>query len=378
MSAIMTVSACMPMNSISAMAADKAGAGATEVAAEATAAQESAAAVQEAEAEPAVEPTVEPTQEPAAEPAVEPQQPETTETGDTGTGSASTSEAGSGNGGATDDDKDGNGSASTGDTTGAATGDTTGAASDGTTAGEAEVADEADTAATTEDVEDAGKDTTDDADAAATDAATASTTELEAEEDATVKKEAKSISDEDFATADNIAYGDTVTGTCNEEDPYAVYRFTPSKTAYYTFEVRMTDNGETLWGDVYDSDYERMYVGDITYLTPGSFDLRALLYEGSTYYFVAQMVEEWDTGSFDITVSSSLQVNDASDNTINVVPGGEVALIAEAYSLNDISYEWTYTAYNDGQTKATGNGESFTFTAISSGSAYLQALTGYP
>ena len=53
MSAIMTVSACMPMNSISAMAADKAGAGATEVAAEATAAQESAAAVQEAEAEPA-------------------------------------------------------------------------------------------------------------------------------------------------------------------------------------------------------------------------------------------------------------------------------------------------------------------------------------
>ena len=374
MSAIMTVSACMPMNSISAMAADKAGAGATEVAAEATAAQESAAAVQEAEAEPAAEPTVEPTQEPAAEPAVEPQQPETTETGDTGTGGASTSEAGSGNGGATDDDKDGNGSASTGDTTGAVTGDTTGAASDGTTAGEAEVADEADAAAT-DATEDAGKDTTDDADAAATDAATAST-ELEAEEDATVKKEAKSISDEDFATADNIAYGDTVTGTCNEEDPYAVYRFTPSKTAYYTFEVRMTDNGETLWGDVYDSDYERMYVGDITYLTPGSFDLRALLYEGSTYYFVAQMAEEWDTGSFDITVSSSLQVNDAADNTINVVPGGEVALIAEAYSLNDISYEWTYTAYNDGQTKATGNGESFTFTAQSSGQAYCTVSDG--
>ena len=84
MSAILTVSACMPMNSISAMAADKAGAGATEVAAEATAAQESAAAVQEPEAEPAAEPTVEPTQEPAAEPAVEPQQPETTETGDIG------------------------------------------------------------------------------------------------------------------------------------------------------------------------------------------------------------------------------------------------------------------------------------------------------
>ena len=62
MSAILTVSACMPMNSISAMAADKAGAGATEVAAEATAAQESAAAVQEAEAAPATEPPVEPQQ----------------------------------------------------------------------------------------------------------------------------------------------------------------------------------------------------------------------------------------------------------------------------------------------------------------------------
>ena len=350
MSAILTVSACVPMNNISAMAADKSGAGATEVAAEAAEAQEpqqepAAEPTQEPAAEPAVEPTQEPQAEPAAEPTVEPQQPETTETGDT-TG------------------------ASTGDTTGAAAGDTTGTASDGTTA------DEADTAATTEDAEDAGKDTTDDADAAATDAAAASTTELEAEEDATVKKVAKSISDQDFATADNIAYGDTVTGTCNEEDPYAVYRFTPSKTAYYTFEVRMTDNGETLWGDVYDSDYERMYVGDITYLTPGSFDLRALLYEGSTYYFVAQMAEEWDTGSFDITVSSSLQVIDAADNTINVVPGGEVALIAEAYSLNDISYEWTFSTYNSSDIEATSHEASFTFTADYSGEAVCTVSDG--
>ena len=62
MSAILTVSACVPMNSISAMAADKSGAGATEVAAEAAAAQESTETAQEPEAEPTQEPAVEPTQ----------------------------------------------------------------------------------------------------------------------------------------------------------------------------------------------------------------------------------------------------------------------------------------------------------------------------
>ena len=69
MSAILTVSACMPMNSISAMAAENAGAGATEVAAEAAAAQEPQ---QEPAAEPTQEPAAEPTQEPAAEPTQEP------------------------------------------------------------------------------------------------------------------------------------------------------------------------------------------------------------------------------------------------------------------------------------------------------------------
>ena len=104
MSAILTVSACMPMNGISAMAAETAGAGATEVAAEAAAAQEPQ---QEPAAEPAQEPAAEPTQEPTAEPqqepAVEPTQPETTENGDTGaedkkddpSGTASTSDTAS-------------------------------------------------------------------------------------------------------------------------------------------------------------------------------------------------------------------------------------------------------------------------------------------
>ena len=61
MSAIMTVSACMPMNGISAMAAETAGAGATQVAAEAAAEQEPEKAEPQQEAAvPAAEPQKEP------------------------------------------------------------------------------------------------------------------------------------------------------------------------------------------------------------------------------------------------------------------------------------------------------------------------------
>ena len=371
MSAILTVSACMPMNSISAMAADKAGAGATEVAAEATAAQESAAAVQEPEAEP------------AAEPAVEPQQPETTGTGDTGNGGAATSEAGSGNDGAADDDKDGNGSASTGDTTGAA--------ADGTTAAVAGATSEADTSAATED---AGNDATDDASAAATDEATdatddeaseaatdaaaASTTELEAEEDATVKKEAKGISDDDFAIAVDIAYGDTVTDTRSHMNPYAVYRFTPSKTAYYVFKVR-SDAESMIDGMLFDSDFEMFDYNDYSYISEGNFDMKVMLYEGSTYYFAIGVDPHNynDECTFSVSLGSELRVIQEQDSRVDVTHGEPVTLSVDVYSMSEqISYNWEF--YNDGsyEPDVTGHEASFTFTPDTMGFANCTVSDG--
>ena len=360
MSAIMTVSACMPMNGISAVAADKAGAGATEVAAEATAAQQSAAAVQEPEAEPAAEPAVEPTQEPqaepAAEPTVEPQQPETTETGDT---------------------------------TGAAAGDTTGAASDGTTAGEAEVADEADTAAATEA---AGNDATDDASAAATDAATdatddeaseaatdaaaASTTELEAEEDATVKKDAKGVSDDDFEAAVDIAYGDTITTTRGRDNVYAVYRFTPSKTAYYVFKVR-NDDEKSMNGMFYNSDFEMIDFEEYSYISEGNFDMKVMLYEGSTYYFIAEVDYNSYECTFSVSVGSELRVIQEQDSRVDVTHGEPVTLSVDVYSMSEqISYNWEF--YNDGSDEpdVTGHEASFTFTPDTMGFANCTVSDG--
>ena len=342
MSAIMTVSACMPMNGISAMAAETAGAGATEVAAEAAAAQEpqqepAAEPTQEPAAEPAVEPTQEPQAEPAAEPTVEPQQPETTETGDT---------------------------------TGAAAGDTTGATSDGTTAGEA------DTSAATED---AGNDATDDASAAATDEATdatddeaseavtdaaaASTTELEAEEDATVKKEAKGISDDDFAIAVDIAYGDTVTDTRSHMNPYAVYRFTPSKTAYYVFKVR-SDAESMIDGMLFDSDFEMFDYNDYSYISEGNFDMKVMLYEGSTYYFAIGVDPHNynDECTFSVSLGSELRVIQEQDSHVDVTHGEPVTLSVDVYSMSEqISYNWEF--YYDGSTEPdiTGHEASFTF-----------------
>ena len=347
MSAIMTVSACVPMNSISAMAADKSGAGATEVAAEAAAAQEpqqepAAEPTQEPAAEPAVEPTQEPQAEPAAEPTVEPQQPETTETGDT-----------------------------------------TGAAADGTTAAGAGATSEADTSAATED---AGNDATDDASAAATDAAAdatdaattaatdaaaASTTELEAEEDATVKKEAKGISDDDFAIAVDIAYGDTVTDTRSHMNPYAVYRFTPSKTAYYVFKVR-SDAESMIDGMLFDSDFEMFDYNDYSYISEGNFDMKVMLYEGSTYYFAIGVDPHNynDECTFSVSLGSELRVIQEQDSHVDVTHGEPVTLSVDVYSMSEqISYNWEF--YYDGSTEPdiTGHEASFTFTPDNMGYA---------
>ena len=354
MSAIMTVSACMPMNGISAMAAETAGAGATEVAAEAAAAQEpqqepAAEPTQEPAAEPAVEPTQEPQAEPAAGPTVEPQQPETTETGDT-----------------------------------------TGAAVDGTTAAGAGATSEADTSAATED---AGNDATDDASAATTDAAAdatdaattavtdaaaASTTELEAEEDATVKKEAKGISDDDFAIAVDIAYGDTVTDTRSHMNPYAVYRFTPSKTAYYVFKVR-SDAESMIDGMLFDSDFEMFDYNDYSYISEGNFDMKVMLYEGSTYYFAIGVDPHNynDECTFSVSLGSELRVIQEQDSHVDVTHGEPVTLSVDVYSMSEqISYNWEF--YNDGsyEPDVTGHEASFTFTPDTMGFANCTVSDG--
>lgn len=319
MSAILTVSACMPMNSINAMAAENAGAGATEVEAETTT-QKSVAAAQEladpsAAQEPEAEPTQEPTAEPQQEPTVEPTQQETTETGDSGS----------------DDKKeDSSGTASTSETT----------STDGTTSADG-------TASTDEPAAD--PDATDHAaDPDATDPAADSTvadptavdpTNEEAAEEVQLGKPAKKMEYNDFESAVDITADSSVEFTITDTSSYYMFRFIPARTGTYRFY--MHHNGYIY---LYDEDWQLANSYDSDWDSPSiEYELR----KGKTYYFEVAVYGEATITAYLETVSvHSLEVEGYEDENVAVTcspqNGAEqITLSVIAESDYDITYRWT-------------------------------------
>ena len=305
MSAIMTVSACMPMNSMQAMAAENAGASGTAAEAAVTAEQPDEAQDTGESEEPQV---------------IEPETPAPTVTGDE------------------------NGENSGNSVSAEDTGDKNGAASEDATVGDTGDADEGS-------IEVAEGGNSEITEIGGTDAAAGEEAELthdglgkdaiEETEEETAKKDAKKLEDptnEDFANAAVIEPGNTWSVSLNEEHLFEIYRFTPEESGYYTI-VSSGDGYVDNFVELYDEDYN-WFEQDDDDNDNGHFKLKTYLEQGYTYYYRVRMNSDSMSGTFSISfLKNSLQVADGYWN-ITCMPGESVTLTAEADSDSPITYSW--------------------------------------
>ena len=399
MSMVLTVSACIPMNGINAFAAStETGEAATQsISMEAALASETESSVREQESENDSEPegeqvkfgTIDAGQKGSTSSANS--EGSTTTVGTEG-GSASTTETNTAatEGSSAGATKDGptvttetntvgtedNSTATEGSSIGAvgdnptvAEGSSTGATEDNSTASEGS------SIATTEDgiTGIAGESTTGTGDSTTT-AAPAEEEESVEEDAAEIKREAKSLSNQDFDSAVDLTIGTEITGICDANDPYAVFRFTPSKTSCYKFRYH-SDDAQYIVLNLYDSDHEIVVVDDMNDSISGG-EWNAVLYEGNTYYYVINLSNQSEHGTITVCLDGGLKVTSQQESDIEVEPNEETNLSVEVYSLNDVSYEWTFYDNVNHQLTTIGSEAACTFTPISSGQAICTVNNG--
>ena len=136
-------------------------------------------------------------------------------------------------------------------------------------------------------------------------------------------------------------------------DEFAFYKITPLLTQAYKFTI----NGS--WGTeagIYNSDYESLAYSD-NYEDEADFTISCLMKAGETYYL---RLYSCNSGTVSVSVSKkSLSVVIPEERELNVVPGESVTLSVEAYSDEDISYEW---GSYDIEYTLLGTSETYTFT----------------
>ena len=377
MSMVLTVSACIPMNGINAFAAStETGEAATQsISMEAALASETDSSVRELESENDSEPegeqdnfgTVDAGQKGSTSSA-------NTEGSTTTVGTEGGSAATTGN----------NTTATEGSSAGATERSSTGAAEDNPTVAEGSstgatednsTASEGSSIATTEDgiTGIAGESTTGTRDSTTT-AAPAEEEESVEEDAAEIKREAKSLSNQDFDSAVDLTIGTEITGICDANDPYAVFRFTPSKTSCYKFRYH-SDDAQYIVLNLYDSDHEIVVVDDMNDSISGG-EWNAVLYEGNTYYYVINLSNQSEHGTITVCLDGGLKVTSQQESDIEIEPNEEINLSVEVYSLNDVSYEWTFYDNVNFQLTTIGSEAACTFTPISSGQAICTVNNG--
>ena len=299
MSAIMTVSACMPMG-MPTLAAENAGASETAAAATVEAEPE---AVEEADPEPAPEITPEaPTgEEPGTEPqGTEPEDPAPSDDGE--------------------DDKEVSGDAAT---TSAEDEDSTIGATEGSTSADSEIAAEDPDAAdqTAEDQKD-----------------------VEDKEEVKTEKPAKVAQQGDFGSAEDIYVGDSRYVSVTDNSPYHYFRFIPEESGDYKF---YSESGYDTYVTLYDEDENEINHSDDRE-TDSNFCLIAYLEGGTTYYFETR---QYSLESAEFTVylekdqSSTFTIADGLEETVDVTcPVTDSVYLSPhvvTYTDDDPTYVWT-------------------------------------
>ena len=346
LSAVMTVSACMPMNGISVFAAETAGEGNTEIAEVAEVEEESPAeeapvgeaTAEEASAEEAEPESAEPAQEvqeePSAEPeeTAEPQESEKPEAEETEEIAEETEDA---------------------ETVSESDAEEADAVSDHTAEEEKE---QAAPAESEEDQEEAAQESAD--------AQTGVEEIVEEEEPETAKgKEAEKAGTPAAASFDDavdLEVGGSADVSVSEENPYMYFRITPDETSYYIMYSE-ADDADT-YGTLYGADHSEITFDDDSHEN-SQFEIRCVLAAGKTYYLRVRLYNTSNSGSFTVRLEKSdadvgFYHEGEEYNEAYFVPGKEVTLSAYAYSTaGEISYSWTD---DDGNTIA-GNTDEYTF-----------------
>ena len=303
MSAIMTVSACMPMG-MPTLAAENAGASETAAAATVEAEPE---AVEEVDPEPAPEITPEaPTgEEPGAEPqGTEPEDPAPSDDGE--------------------DDKEVSGDAAT---TSAEDEDSAIGATEGSTSADSEIAAEDPDAAdqTAEDQKDG-----------------------EEKEEVQKEKPAQKAQEGDFDSAEDIYVGDSRYVSVTLSSPYHYFRFTPEQTGKYKFYSESdVDTVVLLYEETEHIDYNDDD-GD-----GSNFSLERTLFAGHTYYYETRLYD-YGNGSYTVHLeqvsSAKFEIAEDLEETLYVTcPVTDPVYLSPnviKYTDDELTYVWTV----DGET----------------------------
>ena len=306
MSAIMTVSACMPM-SMPTLAAENAGASETAAAATVEAEPE---AVEEVAPEPAPEITPDaPTgEEPGSEPqGTEPEDPAPSDNGE--------------------DDKEVSGDAAT---TSAEDEDSAIGATEGSTSADSEIA-------------------ADDPDAA--DQTAEDQKDGEEKEEVQKEKPAQKAQEGDFDSAEDIYVGDSRYVSVTLSSPYHYFRFTPEQTGKYKFYSESdVDTVVLLYEETEHIDYNDDD-GD-----GSNFSLERTLFAGHTYYYETRLYD-YSNGSYTVHLeqvsSAKFEIAEDLEETLYVTcPVTDPVYLSPnviKYTDNELTYVWTV----DGETVST-------------------------
>ena len=380
LSAVMTVSACMPMNGISAFAAESAGEGNTEIAAAEEQEEEPAAEAEPETAEPAMEEQEELSGE--TEVAAEPEEAETEEAEEPESEVHEESDE------VTEDEE----------AVPASDAEEVSAASEDTTEEEAEEAVEEETTAPVEEetqevVEEetavpAEEETaapaeheTDQADAAQESAGKQDDAEeiIEKEKAETEKgkeaKKAETAMGSSFDNAIDLEVGGSYDAVVSEQNPNVYLRITPDETSYYRM-YSQTDSGADTYATLYNADQLEIDCNDDD--EGYQFGITAVLMAGKTYYLEARLCNTDNSGEFTVYLEKGdsdvgLQHEGESEKTVYYVPEKEVTLSAYAYSsAGEVTYTWTD---DEGSTVA-GNISEYTFAPTKEGYIYCTATDG--
>ena len=359
LSAIMAVSACVPVNGISAAAAENAGAESTEASPVVEVLNEAAESVTEEGVPNAQEETSEASAEEAevaeasAEEEEEAEAPaeEEEETEDVSAAEEAVDEAAAGEAAAEEESPTAEDSAEA-------------PAEEDEPAAEAPAGEE--TASAAEEDPAAG------ASAAATpEAHSAQVIEEDAREEVSLPA-LRAMQPEDFENAGKIFAGDEKDDEAFGSNDHVVWKFTPDETGSYRFS---SDSTHPMYLVIYDADHNEI-VHDGGY----RYSIEQYFREGTTYYLAAELAypEDRDTFLFSILITleqleiPDLYVEGYSDERISVPYGEEAVLSVFALSsTGEIYYEW-----QDESGKIVGTSDSYSFTPESNTKIFCKVSDG--
>ena len=181
----------------------------------------------------------------------------------------------------------------------------------------------------------------------------------------------RALQPKDFKNAGEISAGDKKSEDAFSDDDYAVWKFTPKESGSYCFS---SDSSLPIYLMVYDADYN-----EIAYERGDWYSVERYFRKGMTYYLAAELADPIDKEEIRFYVSISLEQLEMPDlyvegnyeSEISVPYGEEVVLSVFALSsTGEIYYEW------GDSDKILGTSDSITFTPERNTTIYCMVSDG--